>query len=186
MKKALLIIAALLVLLMAAGCGGDDSSTDASGSDTTASEPFRIPIDNPPIRRAEDLKFKANGLVGSELKPIIPDSPPPEDLAVRDLVEGIGETAIPGRTVTVQYAGYLYDTGEKFDSSWDQGKPFTFKLGSGAVIPGWEEGIVGMEISDRRELVIPPDMGYGEQQVGSIPPNSTLVFVIELLDAKGK
>jgi peptidylprolyl isomerase len=185
MKKGFLIIAALLALLLA-GCGGDDSSTDTSGSDTTAAEPFRIPVGTPPIRRAEDLKFKANGLVGSELKPIIPDSPPPKELAVSDLVQGIGESAIPGRTVTVQYAGYLYDNGKKFDSSWDQGKPFTFKLGAGQVIPGWEEGIVGMEISDRRELVIPPDMGYGEQQVGSIPPNSTLVFVVELLDVKTK
>jgi len=180
MKKGLLIIVAVLALLLA-GCGGDDSSTDT----TTASEPFRIPMDGPaPIVEAKDLKFKPNGLVGNEPKPIIPDRPPPDILIVQDLLQGIGHAATPESTVTVQYVGYDYETGKKFDSSWDQGEPLTFKLGQGEVIQGWEDGIIGMEVSDRRELIIPPDLAYGNQEVGSIKPNSTLVFVIDLLKVK--
>jgi peptidylprolyl isomerase len=183
MKKGLLIIAAVLALL-ASGCGGDDSSTDSTTGDA-ASQPFRIPVKEPvPIVEAKDLKFKPNGLVGDEPKPIIPDRPPPEVLIVQDLLQGIGFAATPESTVTVQYVGYDYETGKKFDSSWDQGEPLTFKLGQGEVIQGWEDGILGMEVSDRRELIIPPDLAYGNQEVGSIKPNSTLVFVIDLLKVK--
>jgi peptidylprolyl isomerase len=182
MSRFLLIIGAVFVLLLA-GCGGDDSSTDST-SGASAEEPFRIPVGKPPIRYEKDLEPKANGLVGAPPKPIIPDSPPPDFLAVQDIIEGIGTAAQEGDTVTVQYVGVDYETGKKFDSSWDQGKPLTFKLGGGEVIPGWEEGIPGMEVSDRRELVIPPDLAYGSQEVGSIKPNSTLVFVIDLLDVK--
>jgi peptidylprolyl isomerase len=180
MRRVFLIIGVLLAAVLI-GCGSD--SSDTSGSETV-SEPFRIPAPEPEIVYAEDLKFKPNGLVGPEPKPIIPDVPPPEDLALLDLKEGIGPVAEPGTTITVQYVGEVYDTKKKFDSSWDQGKPLTFKLGGGQVIPGWETGLVGMEVSDRRELVIPPDLAYGDEKVGSIPPNSTLVFVVDLLRVK--
>jgi len=178
MKKVLLIIGVAISLLIA-GCGGNDSST---GTTENASKPFIIPAPTPKIVYADKyLKFKPNGLFGSEPEPIIPNSPPPQDLALVDLVDGIGSTAIKGSEVTVQYVGVLYDSGKKFDSSWDQGRPFTFTLGAGEVIEGWDLGIEGMEVSDRRELVIPPDLGYGSRQVGEIPPNSTLVFVVDLL-----
>jgi peptidylprolyl isomerase len=186
MRKFLLIIGAAFALLLA-GCGGDDSSTDSTADSTTgvsAEKPFRIPVGEVPIVREEDLKFKPNGLVGNEPKPVWPEGPPPDFLAIQDILDGIGKTSIKGRTLTVQYVGYDYETRKKFDSSWDQGEPLTFKLGSGKVIPGWEEGLEGMEVSDRRELVIPPDLAYGDQQVGSIKPNSTLIFVVDLLDVK--
>ncbi|MDQ3726088.1 MAG: FKBP-type peptidyl-prolyl cis-trans isomerase [Actinomycetota bacterium] len=182
MRRVLLIIGAVFALLLA-GCGGDDSSTDSTGP--SAEKPFRIPVGSPPIKEEKELKFKPNGLVGEEPKPVWPEGPPPDFLAVQDIWDGIGNAATPGSTITVQYVGYDYETKKKFDSSWDQGEPLTLTLGKGEVIPGWEEGILGMEVSDRRELVIPPDLGYGEQEVGSIKPNSTLVFVIDLLDVKG-
>jgi len=181
MRGAILIIGVVLAAMLI-GCGSDSSSD----TDTSAAKPFRIPAPDPEVVYAEDMKFKPNGLVGPEPKPIIPDVPAPDHLALFDLKEGIGPLADPESTITVQYVGYLYDSKKKFDSSWDQGKPLTFQLGKGQVIPGWEEGLVGMEVSDRRELVIPPDLAYGNEKVGSIPPNSTLVFVVDLLDVKGK
>lgn len=182
MNKGLLTIAILLAVLFG-GCGEGDSTT----TDQSAQQPFAIDAPKPEIVYADKyLKFKPNGLFGSEPKPIFPDSPPPDDLALVDLVEGIGPLASEGDVVTIQYVGYLYDSKKKFDSSWDQGKPLTFKLGAGEVIDGWEEGLIGMEVSDRRELVIPPDLAYGSQRVGDIPPDSTLVFVVDLLDVKSQ
>jgi peptidylprolyl isomerase len=153
MKLSFLITLAVSALVLVA-CGGGDSGTDTSAH--SASNPFTIPVKNVPIVRAENLKFKSDGLVGSEPKPIFPEGPPPEFLALQELEDGIGSLAVAGDTVTVQYVGYDYKTRKKFDSSWDQGKPFTFKLGAGEVIEGWDQGLEGMEVSDRRELVIPP------------------------------
>jgi len=183
MNKARLTIATVFVALVLGGCGGGDSATTDEG----AAQSFSIDAPKPKIVYADKyLKFKPNGLFGSEPKPVFPDGPPPDDLALADLVEGIGSSAGEGDRVTVQYVGYLYDSQEKFDSSWDQGKPLTFKLGAGEVIDGWEEGLVGMEVSDRRELVVPPDLAYGTEQVGKVPPDSTLIFVVDLLDVKDK
>jgi FKBP-type peptidyl-prolyl cis-trans isomerase len=97
-----------------------------------------------------------------------------------DLVVGTGDEAVSGKTVTVNYVGTLTD-GTKFDASADHGQPFSFQLGAGRVIEGWDKGVVGMKVGGKRKLTIPPDMGYGAQAVGSIPANSTLVFEIELL-----
>lgn len=183
MKITFLITLAISALVLTA-CGGGDSGTDTAVH--SESNPFTIPVKNVPIKRAEELKFKPNGLVGPEAKPIFPEGPPPDFLALQEIYDGIGPLAMAGDTVTVQYVGYDYKTHKKFDSSWDQGKPFTFKLGAGQVIEGWDQGLEGMEVSDRRELVIPPDLAYGSEQVGSIPPNSTLIFVVELLKVNGK
>lgn len=178
MTKAFLIVLALSAFALAA-CGGGDSETDTAAH--SESEPFTIPVKNVPIREAKDLKFKANGLSGSEPKPIIPDGPPPEFLALQELIEGIGPSSAKGDTLTVQYVGYDYETGKKFYSSWDQGKPLTFTLGAGEVIEGLDQGIEGMEVSDRREIVIPPDLAKGPQGEGEIPANATLVYVVDLL-----
>ena len=104
---------------------------------------------------------------------------------------GTGNEAVSGRQVTVHYTGWLYDTarpdnkGKKFDSSRDRNDPFSFRLGAGQVIRGWDEGVAGMKVGGRRRLTIPPDMGYGARGAGSdIPPNSTLVFDVELLDVR--
>jgi len=102
-------------------------------------------------------------------------------LKYRDLVVGTGPAAQPGDVVRVNYTGWLED-GTKFDSSYDRGQPFQFGLGQGQVIKGWDEGVVGMQVGGKRRLVIPPDLGYGPQGAGNlIPPNSILIFEVELL-----
>ena len=104
-------------------------------------------------------------------------------LQLRDDQVGTGETARAGDQVSVHYTGTLTG-GQKFDSSRDRGRPFGFELGAGSVIRGWDEGVAGMRVGGRRTLVIPPELGYGGRSIGPIPPNSTLVFDVELLDVR--
>jgi len=106
-------------------------------------------------------------------------------LVSQDLVVGTGATAAAGDVVTVNYVGTLTN-GTKFDSSYDRNQPFTFRLGAGQVIAGWDQGVVGMKVGGKRRLTIPPNLGYGSQANGPIPANSTLVFEIELLSIAGK
>lgn len=109
----------------------------------------------------------------------------PSGLKVEILQEGKGQLPQKGQTVTVHYTGTLAD-GKKFDSSRDRGQPFSFTLGAGQVIRGWDEGLALMKVGTRARLIIPPQLGYGAQGAGRglIPPNATLVFDVELLDAK--
>ena len=120
-----------------------------------------------------------------------PQGKPGVDLIKLDRKTGDGATASAGQHVTVHYTGWLYDAnapehkGRKFDSSLDRNDPFSFSLGAGQVIRGWDEGVAGMKIGGQRTLVIPPQMGYGSRGAGGvIPPNATLVFDVELLGVK--
>ncbi len=106
-----------------------------------------------------------------------------EGMTIEDLKVGTGKTAEAGTMVSVHYVGTLTN-GAKFDSSRDRGNPFTFALGAGQVIEGWDRGVVGMKVGGLRKLTIPPDLAYGNRAIGSIPANSTLVFEVELLDVK--
>jgi FKBP-type peptidyl-prolyl cis-trans isomerase len=106
-------------------------------------------------------------------------------LAIEDLVVGTGATAAAGDLVTVNDVGTLTD-GTKFDSSYDKGQPYTFRLGAGQVIAGWDQGVPGMKVGGKRRLTIPPSLGYGSQPYGPIPANSTLIFEIELVSIAGK
>ena len=108
----------------------------------------------------------------------------PSGLYMLEMEVGEGEEAVPGQTVEVHYTGWFLD-GEKFDSSVDRGETFQFPLGAGRVITGWDEGVAGMRVGGKRRLVIPPELAYGPEGRSGIPPNSTLVFDVELLGVGG-
>ncbi|MDQ2729074.1 MAG: FKBP-type peptidyl-prolyl cis-trans isomerase [Actinomycetota bacterium] len=112
----------------------------------------------------------------------IPDTEPPADLVKEDLEVGDGPEATAGKPVSVHYVGVSWSTGKQFDASWDRNEPFAFGLGSGQVITGWDEGVVGMKVGGRRRLTIPPHLGYGDRGAGGvIKGGETLVFVVDLL-----
>jgi peptidylprolyl isomerase len=114
-----------------------------------------------------------------------PDFEPPVDLVVADLTEGDGTVAASGNTVSVHYVGVAHSTGEEFDASYNRGEPLQFRLGIGQVIAGWDQGVQGMKVGGRRQLVIPPHLGYGDRGAGGvIKPGETLIFVVDLLDVK--
>jgi peptidylprolyl isomerase len=166
MKRLLLIVGACLALLVA-GCGSDNSTS--SDSSTASTEEAAA------SKETESTKKK------TKPKVTVPKGAPPSSLVTKDLEEGTGATAEAGDVVKVNYVGVNYKTGKEFDASWSRGEPFIFTLGAGEVIPGWEQGIEGMKVGGRRELIIPPELGYGA--AGSppvIPPNETLVFVVDL------
>jgi peptidylprolyl isomerase len=115
----------------------------------------------------------------------IPDTPPPTGLVVEDLVVGDGTEVRAGATVDVHYVGVAWSSGKQFDASWDRGATFSFPLGAGHVIPGWDQGVAGMKVGGRRRLTIPPELGYGSRGAGGvIKPNETLVFVVDLVQVR--
>jgi peptidylprolyl isomerase len=110
------------------------------------------------------------------------DPEPPTDLVVTDLTAGDGAEATAGSTVEVHYVGVAHSTGEEFDASYNRGQPLSFRLGVGQVISGWDQGVTGMKVGGRRQLVIPPHLGYGDRGAGgAIGPGETLIFVVDLL-----
>ena len=124
----------------------------------------------------------------SQSKPVVtlPDGEPSgQQLRVDDLVEGDGESAAAGHLVEVHYVGVSWNTRNEFDASWNRGDTFKFKLGAGQVISGWDQGVQGMKIGGRRQLTIPPALGYGARGAGGvIGPNKHLVFVVDLIGLK--
>jgi peptidylprolyl isomerase len=112
----------------------------------------------------------------------IPEGSPPEELTAEDLSIGDGEEATAGKDVVVHYVGVSWSTGKEFDASWDRRETFRFRLGSGQVIAGWDQGVAGMRVGGRRRLTIPPALGYGSRGAGSaIKGGETLVFVVDLV-----
>jgi peptidylprolyl isomerase len=112
----------------------------------------------------------------------IPNETPPTDLVVEDIEIGTGVEATAGSTVNVHYVGVSWSNGQEFDASWDRGEHFSFRVGAGEVISGWDKGVAGMQEGGRRRLTIPPNLGYGAQGAGGvIAPNETLVFIIDLV-----
>ena len=182
------LISLTLALLLGAGvaaCGEDEESTAGSGSETTeeaATSP--APAGEPAGSGVDALIKGVSKTPGAKPKVPAPAGDPPPGLVKQDIVEGKGRKAKAGDEVTMQYVGISWSNGQQFDASWDRGQPFPFTLGAGMVIPGWDQGIVGMKKGGRRVLVIPPDMGYGPQGSGPIGPNETLVFVVDLVDIK--
>ena len=114
-----------------------------------------------------------------------PDGDIPFELGIDDITVGDGDEAVAGKTVTVHYVGVAFRTGEEFDASWNRGEPFSFKLGRGQVIPGWDRGVEGMRVGGRRKLTIPSAMAYGARGAGGvIQPHEPLVFVVDLLEVE--
>ena len=112
-----------------------------------------------------------------------PGAEPPADLVITDVTEGDGAEATSGSTVSVHYVGVAHSTGEEFDASYNRGTPLQFRIGVGQVIQGWDQGVAGMKVGGRRQLVIPPHLGYGDRGAGGvIKPGETLIFVVDLLD----
>jgi peptidylprolyl isomerase len=165
--RSVLTAAAVALALALAGCGSDDESA-ASRAATPA----------PTATAAPDQ-------TDVSVKPVVPKpaGDPPAELVKRDIVKGKGRAARRGDQVTVQYVGVSWSTGEQFDASWDSGQAFPFELGAGNVIAGWDQGVRGMKVGGRRELVIPPAKAYGD--TGSPPaiaPGETLVFIVDVVD----
>jgi peptidylprolyl isomerase len=150
------------------GSEATTTTTNAAGQTTTIA----------PIA-ATDLS--PAGTAGQAPSVTVPNGTPPSGLESADLIVGTGPEAAPGDQVTVQYVLATYSAKKAIQSSWTS-QPFTFTLGQGQVIPGWDKGVVGMKVGGRRELIIPPSLGYGAQSPGAgIASNDTLVFVIDLL-----
>jgi peptidylprolyl isomerase len=171
MTRLPILLSCLLLALFAAACG-DDENEAAAPQQTATAAPAAGSID--PASISKDLSAK----------PSIskPSGEPPAKLEKEDVVKGKGKAAKAGDTVSVQYVGNSWSTGAQFDASWDRGgQPFTFPLGAGQVIPGWDQGVAGMKRGGRRLLVIPPDLAYGSQSPSpEIGPNETLIFVVDL------
>ncbi len=159
MKKQI-IVAVLTVMLASSAC---TKKTEESTTETTS---------NTTAQTTSNTSGTQTGDTGSASK-----------VEIEDMTVGKGAEAVSGKTVTVNYVGTLKDK-TKFDSSYDRKEPFSFSLGAGQVIKGWEQGIVGMKVGGKRKLTIPPELAYGDNAVGAIPAKSTLIFEVELLDVK--
>ena len=187
--------AALAAAVLIAGCGSSGSSTITVGNENTAdnalikagetatstSKTAKCPSGTPsPCAYAATTP--TSGALSKEPKVTPPTGPAPTKLVTRDLIIGTGPEATSGETVTVNYVGVVYSNGKEFDASWRRKEPFTFALGKGQVIKGWDQGIAGMKVGGRRELIIPSALAYGATgSPPTIPANAPLVFVVDLL-----
>ena len=181
-----LAAAALGATILIAGCGSGGSSTITVGNENTA--------DNSLIKSTETTsststpsttataKTPSTGPLSKEPKVAVPTGSAPSKLETKELITGTGAEAKDGDTVTVNYVGVLYKGGKEFNASWETKEPFTFALGKGQVIAGWDQGIPGMKVGGRRELIIPAALAYGAKgSPPKIPANAPLVFVVDLL-----
>lgn len=190
MKRLALILLACLAVVVA-GCGSsDDSSTSTTtnvekASVGTSTVESTTTTESKSSKSSSAEKKQSSGDKKTKPTVTVPSGPPPAQLEIKEIEKGSGKVAKAGDEVLVQYVGVGYESEEEFDSSWSHGKPFPLALGTGGVIPGWEQGIEGMKAGGRRELIIPPNLAYGpEGYPPSIGPNETLIFVIDLLAVK--
>jgi len=186
------VLLSLVALTAAAGCA-EEVEPAASGTGTvtaTTEQTPTTPAETAPAEGTPSESGSGSAAAQEEIstdletKPTIPrpTGEPPSELEVTDIVEGDGPAAKDGDTLQMRYVGVSHSTGEQFDASWDRGpETFDFPLGAGMVIEGWDEGLKGMRVGGRRELVIPPDMAYGDTPPPGIEPGETLVFVVDLV-----
>jgi peptidylprolyl isomerase len=181
-------IATLGVLALVAGCGSSsNSSTITVGNESdTSSVPHvkgeTTPASTPTTPTTASAKTPTSGPLASKPKVTPPSGAAPPTLQTKEIIKGTGPEAKAGQSVTVNYVGVLYHGGKEFDASWKRSEPFTFALGKGQVIKGWDQGVAGMKVGGRRELIIPAELAYGKNgSPPTIPPNAPLVFVVDLL-----
>jgi peptidylprolyl isomerase len=175
--RASLVAACALAAAIAAGCGSSGSSTITVGNENKADSALAGSGS-----ATATATTPTSGPLSTEPKVTPPSGPAPTKLVTKDLIVGTGAEAKTGQTVTVNYVGVLFHGGKEFDASWKRKEPFSFTLGQGQVIKGWDQGVAGMKVGGRRELVIPANLAYGAAGSGSsIPPNAPLVFVVDLL-----
>ena len=184
--RLLAVLALVAAALLASGCGDDDGgSATTATTETQATTQATTPAE-PEAPRARKVEPSA-GEADIDSKPKVPrgKGDPPEELVVQDLIVGDGKRARSGDTVSVRYVGVLFENGKEFDSSWKNGgrQTFQFPLGGGQVIPGWDQGILGMREGGRRKLLIPSELAYGAQGFPpDIPPNAALIFDVDLVE----
>ena len=174
-RQAAVVALGLAFGLLAAGCSSSSpssTSTTAGGSGSGGGQPTT----------ADTMQWSPAGTSGTQPTVVVPTGRPPTQLLTKDLIVCTGATAQAGSPVSVQYIGYSWTTRQEFDASWNRHQAFGFTLGVHQVISGWDQGVAGMKVGGRRELVIPPDMAYGPQSPGAgIAPNDTLIFVVDLV-----
>ena len=181
--SAVVVLALLFGWSLMAGNDNDDSGDDTATGDTPDTT---LPIDDPTATTAPP-EYTNPELAEEVLARGAPEiEPPPEDtpadaLETETLVEGEGDPAEAGDSITVHYIGKIADD-TVFDQSWDRGEPFTVQLGTGQVITGWDEGLIGATVGEQRRLVLGADNAYGDQEAGEIPANSPLAFVVDVVD----
>ena len=184
-------LAALAAAALIAGCGGSgNSSTITVGNENKADEALATATSTTsststsPTSTTAAVKTPTSGPLSKEPHVTPPSGPAPTKLVTKEIIKGTGTEAKSGDAVTVNYVGVLYKSGKVFNASWETKQTFPFTLGKGDVIPGWEQGVVGMKVGGRRELIIPAALAYGAKgSPPKIPPNEPLVFVVDLLSA---
>lgn len=183
------ILAMLSTAALIAGCGsssGSSAITVGNESDVSSvphvSGEKTTSTSTTPTTPTSTAKTPTSGPLASKPTVTVPSGAAPTKLVTKEIIVGTGPEAKAGDSVTVNYVGVLYKGGKEFDSSWKRNEPFTFVLGKGQVIPGWDQGVAGMKVGGRRELIIPAELAYGKTgSPPTIPPNSPLVFVVDLL-----
>ena len=178
-------LATLSAAVLIAGCGSSSSTgTIGVGNENSADNALAKSSGKAAEKPAETTtaaKTPTSGPLSKEPKVTPPSGSAPTKLEIKDLIVGTGPEAKAGQTVTVNYVGVLFKGGKEFDASWKRSEPFSFALGKGAVIAGWDQGVAGMKVGGRRELIIPAALAYGARATGGIPASSPLVFVVDLL-----
>jgi len=186
-SRAALGLAALATAVLIAGCGSSSSSSTITvGNENKADEALgkstAAATTSTPTSATASTKTPTSGPLAKEPTVTVPAGAAPTALVIKEIIKGTGTEAKAGQPVTVNYVGALFHGGKVFDASWKRNEPFVFTLGQGAVIKGWDQGVPGMKVGGRRELIIPANLAYGSKGAGSsIPPNAPLVFVIDLL-----
>lgn len=190
--------AGAVLAVVAGACSSNSSSTNTSITTNPSVTSTSSTVSSSPSTTAAPSGVQSAGVAGIAKIPsgqaspagtfgkrptvTVPSGTPPTQLEATDLIVGTGPAATAGQTVTVQYDGYSWTTMKEFDASWNRGQTFSFPLGQGQVIQGWDQGVVGMKVGGRRELIIPSNLAYGSQSpTPAIASNDTLIFVVDLV-----